>query len=143
MASARRSFLELPPRKSEQAPARPRAERAETPLLPAVELTSMPISFGVLLLALGVNLLMSLSVSWVVYRNAVRSDEASRASERRLTKELTQLKTMTATLQAQLELRAQDIVTQARELERVSAELESVRGRGGFDARARARRVSR
>lgn len=96
----------------------------------------MPISFGVLLLALGLTLVFSAGVSWLVYRNAQRADEASRATERRLSKELTQLRAHAATLQAQLELRAHDVATQSRELERISAELESMHGRGGADARS-------
>jgi len=102
----------------------------------------MPISFGVFLLGLLALLIVCLTLSAVLFRNAsVRNEEVSRASERRLNHELSQLRAASAALQAQLDLRAQDIVTQAHEIERMTAELEGLRGRSGSDARSvRARR---
>ena len=113
--------------------------------LPSSELTRLPISFGVFLLGLGVALFFCLTLSGVLYRNAIlRNEEVSRASERSLNHELSQLRAASAALQAQLDLRAQDIVTQAHELERISAELDGLRGRSGLDARsARARRADK
>jgi hypothetical protein len=103
----------------------------------------MPISFGVLLLGLGVSLFLGLTLSGLLYRHAsTRSEELSSAAERRLNHELSQLRAACAALQAQLDLRAQDIVTQAHEIERVSAELDSLRGRSGIDARASRARKS-
>ena len=97
----------------------------------------MPISFGVFLLGLGLSLFVCLTLSVVLYRNAsVRAEEVSRATERRLNHELSQLRAASAALQAQLDLRAQDIATQAHEIERMSAELDGLRGRSGLDARS-------
>ena len=141
MASERsHSPLELPPRASGKEQPRSRTEAERAPLVP---LLTMPISFGVLLLGMTVTCLLCLLLSGAAYSNAsARAEEASRACERRLGKELLQLKEGATRLQTQLDLRAQDIGGQAREIERLSAELKVVRTRTGLDARgAGARRA--
>src|ERR1700712_4805528 len=124
MASERpRSPLELPPHPSgeEQPRSRTNAEHA-----PSVRLSSMPISFGVLVLGMTVTGLLCLLLSGAAYGNvSTRAEEASRACERRLAKELLQLRAAATTLQTQLDLRTHDIGGQAREIERLSAELKA------------------
>lgn len=144
MATERsRSPLELPPRKSGKERLEARADeelessaRVRASVRARVPITSMPISFGVLVLGLTVSCLLCLLLSGVAYRSvSARAQEASRASQR-LGKELSHFKAVAAALQNQLDVRAQDISGQALEIERLSAELKTLRGRGGADGRS-------
>lgn len=135
MASTRpRSPLELPPRKPAHEPAHARqVESVE----PSLQMTRMPISFGVLMLSLGVTCLMCLSASALLYRNAAARGEALRhTTEQHMDGEVAQLRAAVSRLQTQLDLRTRDLAEQAREIERVSAALESVRGLRGAEARS-------
>jgi hypothetical protein len=115
------------------------------PAQPSLQVTGMPISFGVLMFSIGVTWLVSLTLSGVLYRAAAaRGEELQRATEQRMDREVTQLRAAVISLQTQLDLRAQDTSEQAREIDRISAVLENVRGPRGSDARsARIRREKR
>jgi hypothetical protein len=139
LAQPKNSPLELPPRTSDKE--RPRSQ-TDAVLEPSIPLTSMPISFGVFILGLIVSCLLCVLLSGAAHGNAnALAQQASRASERRLAKELMQLKAAATGLQEQLDARAHDIAGQAREIERLNAELKAVRVRAGLEGRsARARR---
>jgi uncharacterized protein YlxW (UPF0749 family) len=112
------------------------------PAQPSLHVTGLPVSFGVLMLSIGVTWFVSLTLSGVLYRAAAaRGEELQRETEQRMDREVAQLRAAVISLQTQLDLRAQDLTEHAREIERLSSALENVRGPRGSDARsARMRR---
>lgn len=105
----------------------------------------MPVSFGVLLLGLGLTWVAGLLLSGLMLRQThLQVSEATRGLELRLGRQVAQLSASNAALRAQQTTCAETQSEQARELELLNARLEALRTRSAGDGRAaRSRRGER